>query len=124
MHEKAYAVVRQLRIQGLVFPDAAETGETGSPVTAVLNARKRSSEQAFSQLSLGEQKLVLLCRAVVKTPKLLLLDEPTHGLSAESRDTFLLALQVLADSEMSVVYVTHKQDELDRLNFSNVLRRA
>ncbi|KAJ1449471.1 P-loop containing nucleoside triphosphate hydrolase protein [Pelagophyceae sp. CCMP2097] len=120
MLQQAFACVNQLRIQGIVFPGAAETA--GAPLSAMLSARKRSTEPAFSQLSLGEQKLVLLCRAVVKTPKLLLLDEPTHGLSAESRDTFLAALRVLADSkEMSVVYVTHKQDELDRLDFANVL---
>ena len=48
---------------------------------------------SFTRLSLGQQKLVLLCRALVKRPRLLVLDEPTHALSRSSRDRFLTALQ-------------------------------
>jgi ABC-type molybdenum transport system ATPase subunit/photorepair protein PhrA len=47
--------------------------------------RDRGSKPVtFVDLSHGQQKLVLLCRAMVKSPKLLLLDEPTHGLSGPS----------------------------------------
>ena len=58
----------------------------------------------------GEQKLVLLCRAVVKTPPLLLLDEPTHGLSSANRARLLGALRTLAaQPDVALVFVTHRQ---------------
>jgi len=38
------------------------------------------SERSYLKLSSGEQRLVLLCRAFVKEPELLILDEPFHGL--------------------------------------------
>merc|ERR1719183_1114357 len=76
----------------------------------------------FFELSLGEQKLVLLCRAMVKHPRLLLLDEPTHGLSGHNRDRLLDALVTLSEKpDVAIVYVTHRSDEVDALGFENVL---
>lgn len=77
----------------------------------------------FCRLSLGQQKLVLLCRALVKSPSLLILDEPTHGLSKLNRGRLLDALRVVTtDPDIAVLYVTHRQDEVDALDLGRVLR--
>lgn len=77
---------------------------------------------SFFDLSQGQQKLVLLCRAMVKRPRLLLLDEPTHGLSGYNRDRLLSALRALAGkSDVAIVYVTHRSDEVDILAFDDFL---
>ena len=56
-------------------------------------------------------------------PQLLLLDEPTHGLSSVNRQRLLGMLSTLAeDEEMALVLVTHRQDEIAQLGFENVLR--
>ena len=56
-------------------------------------------------------------------PQLLLLDEPTHGLSSVNRQRLLAMLSTLAeDAEMALVLVTHRQDEIAQLGFENVLR--
>ena len=69
------------------------------------------------------QKLVLLCRAMVKRPRLLLLDEPTHGLQGDMRDRLLEMLSKLVDDpEVTIVYVSHHQDEIESLGFENVLQ--
>ena len=79
--------------------------------------------QTFFHLSHGQQKLVLLCRALVKRPRLLLLDEPTHGLSSANRHRLLGMLSTLAaDPSIALVLVTHRQDEIEQLGFGNVLR--
>jgi len=58
----------------------------------------------------------------VKKPRLLLLDEPTHGLSGHNRDRLLNALIALADKpDVAIVYVTHRADEIDALGFQHVL---
>ena len=85
--------------------------------------KKTGKSENFFHLSHGQQKLVLLCRAMVKKPLLLLLDEPTHGLSGTNRTRVLRALATLAeDPDVAILYVTHRQDEIDALNFPNVLR--
>ena len=45
----------------------------------------RFEDRDFLQLSSGEQRLVLLARAFVKDPELLILDEPLHGLDLYNR---------------------------------------
>ena len=78
--------------------------------------------QLFGRLSLGQQKLVLLCRACVKSPDLLVLDEPTHGLSRRNRDRLLAALRVVRDDpDVAVLYVTHREEERAALGFEDTL---
>jgi molybdate transport system ATP-binding protein len=71
------------------------------------------AETAFDQVSEGEQRLALLARALVKSPALLVLDEPCQGLDADHRDRVLQAVeQVSRRPNSSLIYVTHRADEL------------
>jgi molybdate transport system ATP-binding protein len=83
------------------------------------------SEQAetpLEQVSEGEQRRVLIARALVKGPALLVLDEPCQGLDADNRDRVLQAINwVGSRPETSMIYVTHRADELPP-NITHVLR--
>ena len=77
---------------------------------------------SFGRLSQGQQKLALLARALVKSPRLLVLDEPTHALSRMSRGRFLGALAaVRGEPDVAVLYVTHRRDEIAALAVDRVL---
>lgn len=66
----------------------------------------------FRKLSFGEQRLVLIARALVKVPELLVLDEPTQGLDGGARANLLDFLEKLAAMRLStILYVSHRQDE-------------
>ena len=66
----------------------------------------------FSQLSYGEQRLTLIARALVKGPKLLMLDEPTQGLDDDNRELLLQFLEKAAAEKLSTLfYISHRQDE-------------
>ena len=99
--------------------DIADAWVATLGITDLVSAKPGS----FTRLSLGQQKLVLLCRALVKRPRLLVLDEPTHSLSRSSRDRFLAALQAARDAaDVAVLYVSHRADEIETLNCDDVVR--
>ncbi len=67
---------------------------------------------AFKQLAYGEQRLVLIARALVKQPALLICDEPTQGLDQINRHRFLYFLEHLSSQQRTtVVMASHRDDE-------------
>lgn len=70
------------------------------------------AERLFHLLSQGEQRLILLARAMVKSPQLLILDEPCQGLDRAARHRLLRVFdQVGFDSGVQLLYVTHQPEE-------------
>ena len=66
----------------------------------------------FKDLSYGEQRLVLIARALVKSPYLLILDEPTQGLDELNRHRVLNFLEYLSEQKHStMLLVSHRKDE-------------
>ena len=71
------------------------------------------AERSFGELSLGDQRLVLLARAVVKKPKLLILDEPCQGLDLARRRSLLAAVdRLIGQTRAGLIFVTHHAREM------------
>jgi molybdate transport system ATP-binding protein len=65
------------------------------------------------QLSLGQQRMVLLARALVKNPPLLILDEPCQGLDEEQIGYFKLLIDELCKTfNTTLLYVSHYSKDL------------
>lgn len=73
---------------------------------------ERKTAVPFKQLSYGEQRLVLIARALVKQPALLILDEPTQGLDDVNRHRVMYFLEHLSGQRRStIVMASHRLDE-------------
>ncbi len=71
------------------------------------------SREGFDALSFGLQRMVLLARAMVKSPIILLLDEPTLGLDGHHRKLMLRAIDhIAANSDTRVIFVSHSAGEV------------
>ena len=71
------------------------------------------ADRKFMEMSSGEQRLVLLARAFVKEPDLLILDEPLHGLDDVNRKMVKdLVDDYCKNPAVTLIYVTHYQEEL------------
>jgi molybdate transport system ATP-binding protein len=67
---------------------------------------------SFRELSFGQQRLVLIARAAIKVPPLVVMDEPTSGLDADNRARALELVESLGTQRKStLLMVTHRADE-------------
>ena len=74
----------------------------------------QARQQPFAQQSYGNQRLLLIARALVKQPALLILDEPCLGLDAFNRGLVLALIEKLIQgNQTTVLYVSH--DHRDQL---------
>jgi molybdate transport system ATP-binding protein len=72
------------------------------------------SEQAFkllSNLSVSQQRLVMLIRALIKNPALLILDEPCQGLDDQQNTDFIYLIDHFCQDK-TLIYVSHYDHEV------------
>jgi len=70
-------------------------------------------DRLFLTLSSGEQRLILLARAFVKDPDLLIMDEPLHGLDIHNKKRVTNIIQQFCSRDgKTLIYVTHYLNEL------------
>jgi molybdate transport system ATP-binding protein len=73
---------------------------------------KDRADQPYNQLSFGDQRLLLIARAMVKHPTLLILDEPCLGLDDINRQLVLALIEkICASGETTVLYVNHHAED-------------
>jgi iron complex transport system ATP-binding protein len=66
------------------------------------------ADRPFGQLSEGQQRRLLLARALVHDPEVLVLDEPTNGLDLRARHQLLASLRELVAGGTTLLLVTHQ----------------
>lgn len=87
-----------------------ELGETGADPASLPFDLSGLMEKHPYDLSGGEQQLVALAKILAAKPRLLLLDEPSKGLDACSRQRIIEVIKTLRAAGMTVVAVTHDVD--------------
>ena len=69
-------------------------------------------EQSFRSMSFGQQRLLLIIRALIKMPSLLILDEPLQGLDGYARalvNSFIS--DIMQKGETTILYVSHHPED-------------
>ncbi|MEJ2043346.1 MAG: ATP-binding cassette domain-containing protein [Reinekea sp.] len=95
-----------------VYQALGETEQNLARDWLALVGLSEKANTAFKSLSMGEQRLVLIARALIKQPPLLILDEPTQGLDDFNRFYVLSIVEkILANGPTTLLFVSHRQDE-------------
>lgn len=88
----------------------AEVGQAKRWIAAL--GLEQWEKQYYHEISFGQQRLVLLARAMIKKPRILILDEPCVGLDDFHRGLILGVLDTIAERSLTnILYVTHVADE-------------
>jgi iron complex transport system ATP-binding protein len=92
------------------------------PVTGTMRAQAREAldrvgaaalaHRTLDTMSTGEARRVLIARALVHHPKVLVLDEPTRGLDLVARHVFMERIRDVARQGVAILLVTHYVDEV------------
>ena len=101
------------RLYGL---GARESQERGLDILDRLGISKKVALAPMEHMSRGMQQKVAVSRALLTSPVLLLLDEPTTGLDPRSKkDVQRMVLSLRDEHDATVVLTTHDMDEADRM---------
>ncbi len=98
---------------GLYDRPSAKDAEKARSLLELLNCGF-TAKQPYLELSQGEKQKVLIARALISSPLLLIMDEPCAGLDIFSREQILYAIETLSGkaSAPTMLYVTHRTDEI------------
>jgi len=66
-------------------------------------------------LSVGEKQRIEIIRCLLQSPELLIMDEPTSVLTPQEVESLFTTLRRLRDDGMSILYISHKLDEIHQL---------
>lgn len=73
------------------------------------------ANDVVKNLSVGEQQMVEILKAYAKSPKILLLDEPTSALSNREVEQLFKLIRVLRERGVTMLYITHRMNEIFEL---------
>ncbi len=82
-------------------------------------------DAVVADLSVGERQRIEIVRCLLQEPKLLIMDEPTAVLTPQEADQLFLTLERLASEGCSILYISHRLEEVKRLcQASTILRHG
>ena len=82
---------------------------------------REKAEQPYIWLSKGERQNVIIARALMCNPEILILDEPANGFDIYARERMFRTIEDLAkDENLTIIYVTHYVEEILSI-FENVI---
>jgi ribose transport system ATP-binding protein len=84
---------------------------------------KFSPDALVRNLTTAQRQMVEICKALVKEPRIIFMDEPTSSLTVEETERLFEIIEMLKSRGISVVFVSHRLDEVMRISDMIVVMR-
>jgi lipooligosaccharide transport system ATP-binding protein len=108
-------VYDNLRVYGRYFPQDARTTARRAEQLLEFLALNEKRNKKIQELSGGMKRRLMIARALINEPELLVLDEPTTGLDPQARHLIWQKLRELRARGVTMLLTTHYMDEAERL---------
>ena len=111
----------------LAMPGKFDLAELSSRITKVSReyGLPLNPVATVADLSVGERQRIEIVRCLLQEPKLLILDEPTAVLTPQEADQLFITLRRLAAEGCSILYISHRLEEVKRLcHTATILRHG
>lgn len=82
-----------------------------------------TADRLSSTLSVGEREQVAIVSALLRNPKILILDEPTASLSNKEIERLFEVIELLKNSGVTIIYISHHLDEIFKITDSLTILR-
>jgi ribose transport system ATP-binding protein len=99
----------------LGFVNRAARSARAREALAQLNQHDLPLDIPVNRLSIAEQQMVEIARALVHTPRVLIMDEPTSSLTQVDSENLFAAIERLRQRGVSIIYISHFLEECLRL---------
>jgi ABC-type lipoprotein export system ATPase subunit len=93
----------------LVYADRSDTGMSAASVLKAVGLEQRMDHYP-GEMSGGEQQRVVIARALINDPEIILADEPTGNLDSHASQEIMKILKDLHHSGRTIVLITHDQE--------------
>jgi len=124
-HFSLFETLTVVQNVALALPGNPDLGELASEITEVSSryGLPVDPQRLVHALSVGERQRVEIIRCLLQNPKLLIMDEPTSVLTPQAVRKLFDTLRQLAAEGCSILYISHKLDEIQELcHVATVLR--
>jgi len=124
-HFSLFETLNVVENVALALPGNPDLKELAAQITEVSKkyGLPVDPQRLVHALSVGERQRVEIVRCLLQNPKLLIMDEPTSVLTPQAVRTLFDTLRQLADEGCSILYISHKLDEIQELcHVATVLR--
>ena len=71
-----------------------------------------SPKAVMSTLSVGQQQMIEICKALMEDAKVIIMDEPTAALTETETQTLFQVIRNLKEKGVSIVYISHRMEEI------------
>jgi ABC-type sugar transport system ATPase subunit len=97
------------------WPSPSVKRERATEVLTALLGVCPPLDQPVEQLSLSDRQACGIARALVRDPRVVILDEATSALDVATRDRLFAVLKSLAADGVSVIFISHRMDEIEEI---------